>query len=78
MKKRKTLEELKLDLIEIRAYRDLQNEEFCFDGITKIKNDSKYSEDAYYEIMEDSLQNTIDEIENGAKKRTKSLKVKKH
>ena len=78
MKKRKTLEELKLDLIEIRAYRDLQNEEFCFDGITKIKNDSKYSEDAYYEIMEDSLQNTIDEIENGAKKKTKSLKVKKH
>lgn len=58
--KRKTLEELKLDLIEIRAYRDLQDAGFCFDGVNEIKNESKVSEDAYYENLEDNILDSID------------------
>lgn len=37
---KKTLEKLKLDLIEIQAYRDLQDEKFEFAEVndTKMKN----------------------------------------
>ena len=60
---KKTLEELKLDLIEIKAYRSLNNAEFCFDGINTIKNDSNVSEDAYYRNIENNIIDAIDEIE---------------
>ena len=62
-----------MDLIEIMAYGDLQDESFCFDGVNEIKNESKYSEDAYYRI---ELNNIVDNIENFTltKKRKKCLK----
>ena len=63
MDKKKKLEELKLDLIEIKAYRDLQDEEFCFDGVNILKNDSNYSEDVYYKILEYNLKLEIEEYE---------------
>lgn len=56
---KKTLEELKLDLIEIQAYRELQDESFCFDGINEIKNESNISEDAIYRAYEQYLIETI-------------------
>lgn len=71
------LKELELDLIEIMAYRDLQDESFCFDGVNEIKNESKYSEDAYYRI---ALNNIVNNIENYTltKKRKKVFKNNKH
>ena len=51
----KKIEELELDLIEIQAYRDLQDESFCFDVINEIKKENKFSEDAYYKIIENNI-----------------------
>ena len=65
---KKTLEELRLDLIEIKAYRDLQDEEFCFDNKTIIKNNNSYSEDAYLEIIEQNLEEEIKDLEDNSKK----------
>lgn len=45
-------EELILDIIEINAYRDLENETFIF-GSIELKNDGEYkmgSEEVYYEM----------------------------
>ena len=58
------LEELKLDLMEIQAYRILHDETFCFDGVNKLKNESECSIDAYYENEEDNLLNNIEKLEN--------------
>ena len=66
---KKTLEELKLDLIEIKAYRELQDAEFSFDGVNTIRNDSNVSEDAYYRNIENNIINAIDEIEMSGIKR---------
>ena len=60
------LEELKLDLIEVRAYRDLQGEPFDF-GTGLITNDSKVSEDVYYKREERELLNAISEIKEEKK-----------
>ena len=62
MTSRDKLEELKLDLIEVKAYRDLQNESFTF-GKEIVINESKVSEDAYYEILEENLNEAIEELE---------------
>lgn len=62
------LEELELDLIEINAYRDLQDEAFCFDGVNAIKTENKNSEDAYYEMIEDNIIDAINEIKIKTKK----------
>ena len=55
-------EELKGDLAEVKAYRDLQSEPFDF-GTGLITNDSKQSEDAYYEMQEQDLEEFIENIE---------------
>ena len=55
----KTIEDLELDLIEVQAYRDLQDEPFCFDGRELIKNESGYSEDAYYRMQEEDILNCL-------------------
>lgn len=57
----KTIEELELDLIEIQAYRDLQDESFCFDEINIIENNSNISMDAYYKILENNIIEKIEE-----------------
>lgn len=56
-------EELKGDLAEVKAYRDLQSEPFDF-GSGLITNDSKESEDAYYEMQEQDLEELLDNIES--------------
>lgn len=43
------------DLVEVKAYRDLQSEPFDF-GTGLITNDCKQSEDAYYEMIEQDLE----------------------
>ncbi len=58
----RTLEELKGDLVEVRAYRALQNEPFDF-GTGIIKNNSNNSEDAYYEMQEQEIIEEINRIE---------------
>ena len=63
MIKEKTLEELKLDLIEIQAYRNLQDKDFSFNG-NIIKNESIISEDAYYEMLEQDILEQIEYLEN--------------
>ena len=57
----KVLEELEIDLLEIQAYRELQNEPFCFDGKNLIKNESLFSEDAVWEMQEQYLKEEIAE-----------------
>ena len=52
---KKTLEELKLDLIEIQAYRNLQDENFGFEGINDTDNKRNFSSDAYYKIVEQDI-----------------------
>ena len=59
----KTLEELKLDLIEIQAYRNLQDKDFSFGG-NVIKNESITSEDAYYEMLQQDILEQIEYLEN--------------
>lgn len=59
--------ELKDDLADIQAYRDLQNTPFDF-GTGLITNDNKESEDAYYEIEEQNLECFIDNIVSDRKK----------
>lgn len=62
MKKRlskKELEELKLDLIEIQAYRNLQDEAFCFNGKDIIKSESKISEDVIWKIQEQNIKRIL-------------------
>ena len=49
-------------MIEIQAYRDLQNESFCFDGVNNIKKEDQRSMDAHYEIMEDNIIDKIEDI----------------
>ena len=73
MSKREKLEELKLDLIEVMAYRDLQDQDFCFDGKHIIKNDSKCSEDVYYRILENRIITQIEECERDIKKKAKRI-----
>lgn len=73
MSKSKKLEELKLDLIEVMAYRDLQDQDFCFDGKNIIKNDSECSEDVYYRILENEIINEIEECERDIKKKVKRI-----
>ena len=74
MNDEKFLEELKLDLIEVQAYRDLQDEGFSFDGINTIRNDSKYSQDAYYKMLEQSIKEAIQEIEDRKLENKKKVK----
>lgn len=58
----RTLEELKGDLVEVRAYRALQNEPFDF-GTGVIKNNSNNSEDAYYKMQEQEIIEEINRVE---------------
>lgn len=61
MKKTKeNLEELLIDLQEVRAYRSLQKEPFDF-GTGLIENTSDESEDACYEMWE---QDILDKVED--------------
>lgn len=70
----KRLEELRGDLIEIRAYRALQNESFDF-GSGLIENNNNGSEDDYYKMQEEKI---IKEIEKEKKKiRNNKHKAKK-
>lgn len=56
----KEIEETELDLIEIRAYRALQSAPFDF-GTGIIYYDDTYgSEDAYYEMYEQELEDYLD------------------
>ena len=65
----KSIEELKLDLIEIQAYRALENEAFCFDGINTIKKEDNISMDDYYEIIENSILKQLENLENNNSKK---------
>ncbi len=54
--------EAELDLIEVQAYRELQSTPFNF-GTGIMSYDGIYgSEDAYYEMDEQSLEYFIDDI----------------
>lgn len=64
----KVLEELEIDLLEIQAYRKLQDEPFCFDGKNEIKNESHFSDDAVWRMQDQYLKET--------KKQLKLLKRK--
>ena len=75
----KSLENLQLDLIEVQAYRSLQDDEFeywCF-GIEDLYNNPKEligSEDEYFSIIEQSLREAIeyyDENNSPIKKKRK-------
>ena len=77
MIKEKTLEELRLDLIEIQAYRDLQDESFSFDGVNIIKNESTISQDAYYEIVEQDILDAIEYLENNKIENKSKKKIKR-
>ena len=56
------LDNLYIDLEEVRAYRNLQNTAFDF-GSGLITNDSTVSDDAYYEMQEQEILKSIDNIE---------------
>ena len=57
----KVLEELEIDLLEIQAYRELQDESFCFPRKNQIKNESNFSEDAVWRMHEQYLKEKIAE-----------------
>ena len=59
MNRKKELEELKLDLIEVKKYRELQDKEFSFDGVNTIRNDRIILEDAYYGNMQNNILEAI-------------------
>lgn len=62
----KCKEELMLDLEEVIAYRELEHAEFIF-GNETISNTNKYklgSEDAYYEMYIESLEEILYDLEN--------------
>lgn len=61
--KLKLIEELKLDLLEIQAYRELQDKPFVFYK-TLVKNDSNKSEDAMYKVREANIRKKIYNLEN--------------
>ena len=61
--KLKLIEELKLDLLEIQAYRELQDKSFVFYK-TLVKNDSNKSEDAMYKVREANIRKKIYNLEN--------------
>lgn len=69
-------EELLLDLIEVRAYRELQSEPFDF-GTGLIENDSKFSEDAYYKMEENEILEKLRDLEEGKTKKNKQVNNKK-
>ena len=71
---KKTLEELKLDLIEIQAYRNLQDEKFGFEGINDTDNKRTFSSDAYYEILEQDIIDEIEYLENNKFENKKKIK----
>lgn len=61
----KSLEDLQLDLIEVQAYRTLQDDEFeywCF-GVEDLYNEPKEligSEDEYFSIIQQNLEEAIE------------------
>ncbi len=74
---KKSLEELKLDLIEIQAYRDLQDEKFKFAEVNDTEMKSNISEDAYYEILEQDILDAIEYLENKKIENKSKKKIKK-
>ena len=58
---KETLKKYELDLEEVRAYRNLQNEGFDF-GLGYIEPESKESYDAYLEMEEQELEEMIENI----------------
>ena len=61
--RQKLIEELKLDLLEIQAYRELQDKSFVFYK-TLVKNDSKVSEDVMYKMREANIREKIYKLQN--------------
>ena len=74
---KKSLEELRLDLIEVQACKKIQEEGFSFDGETMIYSDSNYALDPYYESAEKNLLATIEKIEAKKAKEKNNKKIKK-
>ena len=71
---KKSLEDLKSELVEVQAIRDLQDAEFCFDNKNIIKSEISY--DAYLEIQEQDLVEAIEDYEYNNTKRKKKVRKK--
>ncbi len=75
-----TKEDYKILLQEIKTYRELESQEFNFNGIV-LKNTNEYnlgSEDAYYEMDIQSLEEILEywDYNNKPKKHNKKPKIK--
>lgn len=57
------LEEAKIELMEIRAYQELDGKPFSFYNEAVIYNNSKNSEHVYYELQERNLLEEINSLE---------------
>lgn len=71
----KILEDLKTELLEIEAYRDLQDEPFDFYG-TLITNDSNISEDIFYKFRKERIEYELDTYYKEKNKKKKKRKFK--
>lgn len=71
----KILEDLKTELLEIEAYRDLQDESFNFYG-TLITNDSNISEDIFYKFRKERIEYELDTYYKEKNKKKKKRKFK--